>query len=81
LTWITFIAANIVSLLTRLLSGGLPGKVTKIFDRFHAVTSIAWLVFLETHLVLHQKWIVSAIPCCLPIGSATNIKLHKERQS
>jgi len=81
ITWIAFIAANIFGMLAWLLSASLPAEAIKIFDRFHVAASIAWLVFLATHLVLHQKWIVSAIPRYLPFSLATNVKLNKERQS
>jgi hypothetical protein len=81
LTWITFIAANIIGMLTWLLSAGLPAEASKIFDRLHVAASIIWLVFLVVHLVLHQHWVESAIRRYLPFGSATNIKLNKERQS
>jgi hypothetical protein len=80
LTWIAFIATNIFGMLAWLLSAGLSVEVVRIFDRFHVATGIAWLIFLATHLVLHQKWIVSAIPRYLPFSLATNVKLKKERQ-
>jgi hypothetical protein len=81
ITWVAFIAANIFGMLAWLLSADLPAEAIKIFDRFHVAASIAWLVFLATHLVLHQKWIVSVIPRYLPFSLATNVRLNKERQS
>ena len=79
--WSAFIATTPFGLLAWLLSAGLPAEVIKIFDRLHVVTGIAWLVFLAAHLVLHQKWIVSAIPRYLSVNLTTNVKLKKERQS
>ncbi len=81
ITWIAFIATNVFGMLVWLLSAGLPAEAIKIFDRLHVTASIVWLVFLVAHLVLHQHWVESAIRRYLPFGSATNIKLNKERQS
>jgi hypothetical protein len=72
LTWFAFISANTFGMLAWLLSASLPTGAIRIFDRFHAATSLAWLFFLATHLVLHQKWIVSAIQRYLPFGSTTD---------
>jgi hypothetical protein len=80
MTWVAFISSNIFGNLAWLLSAGMPTGVIKLFDRLHVVTGIAWLVFLATHLALHQKWITSAIQRYLPFGLSTNIKLNKERQ-
>jgi hypothetical protein len=81
ITWIAFIATNVFGMLVWLLSAGLSAEAIKIFDRLHVAASIIWLVFLVAHLVLHQHWVESAIRRYLPFGSATNIKLNKERQS
>jgi len=78
LTWISFIATNISGLLVWLLSAGLPSEAVKIFDRFHVVAGIAWLVFLAAHLGLHKQWIASATRRYLPFGLATNIKANME---
>jgi hypothetical protein len=78
LTWISFIATNISGLLAWLLSAGLPAEAVKIFDRFHVVAGIAWLVFLAAHLGLHQQWIASVTRRYLPFGLATNVKVNME---
>jgi hypothetical protein len=80
ITWIAFIATNIFGMLAWLLSAELPAAVIKILARFHVATSIAWLLFLVAHLVLHQQWVDSAIRRYLPFGSATNGQLNEECQ-
>jgi hypothetical protein len=61
LTWFTFISSNFFGILVWLLSASLPIGMIKIFAHLHVSTSMAWLIFLSIHLVLHKKWIVSAI--------------------
>jgi hypothetical protein len=61
-----------------LQSASKPSETIGIFDRFHVGTSMAWLVFLATHLVLHQKWIASAIQRFSPFNPAANVELNKE---
>jgi hypothetical protein len=74
LTWIAFIFSNVFGILAWLLSASISPEAIKMFDRFHVATSMAWLVLMATHLVLHQKWIVSAIQRYLPIGLSTTTK-------
>jgi hypothetical protein len=78
LTWFAFIFSNVFGMLAWLLSASIFTEATVIFNRFHVATSMAWLVFQVTHLVLHQKWIVSAIQHYSPFSLAANIKLNKE---
>jgi hypothetical protein len=61
LIWFTFISCNVFGILAWLQPAGMPVEAIKIFSRLHTTTSMAWLVYLVAHLVLHQKWIVSAI--------------------
>ena len=61
LTWFTFITSNIFGVLVWLLSTSLPIGMIKIFAHLHVSTSMAWLIFLSAHLVLHKKWIISAV--------------------
>jgi hypothetical protein len=72
LTWFSYIASNVFGMLAWLLSASMPSEAIRIFNRLHTATSIAWLVFLATHLVLHQKWIVSGIQRYLPFHLATD---------
>ena len=61
LTWFAFISSNLFGVLAWILAASLPTETIKIFERLHVSTSMAWLIFLSAHLVLHKKWIVSAI--------------------
>jgi hypothetical protein len=74
LTWFAFISTNVFGMLAWLLSTSLPIETIRIFDRLHVATDMAWLVFLAFHLVLHQKWIVSAIQRYFPFGFSTHVK-------
>jgi hypothetical protein len=74
LTWFAFILSNIFGVLAWLLSASMSSEAIKMLDRFHVATGMAWLVFLATHLVLHQKWIVSAMQRYLPFGLSTDLK-------
>lgn len=78
LTWFSFIFSNVFGMLVWLLSTSVPSGAIKILCRIHTATSMAWLVFLTIHLVLHQKWIVSAMRIYLPFGLLTIIKFKKE---
>ncbi len=81
LTWFAFISSNIFGILAWLLPASLPAEIIKIFDRLHVATGIVWLIFLVTHLVLHQKWIASAIQRYLPFGLSTHMKSILESKS
>jgi hypothetical protein len=59
LIWFTFISCNVFGILAWLLSASLPAGAIRIFSRLHFASSMAWLVFMVAHLVLHQKWIVA----------------------
>jgi len=78
LTWFAFISSNVFGMLAWLQSASKPSETIGIFARFHVGTSMAWLVFLATHLVLHQKWIVSAIQRFSPFNPAAHVELNKE---
>jgi hypothetical protein len=78
MTWFAFIYSNVFGMLAWLLSASMSTGVIKLFDRLHVITGIAWLIFLVTHLVLHQKWIVSAIQRYMPFDLSTHIKSNLE---
>jgi hypothetical protein len=79
-SWISFIASNVLGLQAWLLTAILSTRVIFIFSRLHVAASITWLVFLTAHLVLHQQWIASAVRRYLPIGLAANAKVNLEGQ-
>ena len=78
IVWFSFICANVFGLLAWLLPARLPGEAVSIVDRLHVATSILWLVCLAAHLVLHQKWIVSAVHRYLPLGGSTQKNANME---
>jgi hypothetical protein len=79
LVWFAFILSNFSGMLVWLLSASVSPEVIKMLDRLHVTTSITWMALLVTHLVLHQKWIVSAIQRYLPSGKSTKVKLNLGR--
>jgi len=78
MTWFSFISANVFALMAWLLSAWMSAGAINIFVRLHVVTGMAWLVFLATHLLLHQKWIVLASRRFSPLGLANSVKWKKE---
>jgi len=80
IAWISFIASNLLGLQTWLLPGILSTRMVFIFSRLHVAASICWLVFLTAHLLLHQRWIASAVHRYLPFGIAGNPKVNLEGQ-
>ncbi|MCJ7622570.1 MAG: DUF4405 domain-containing protein [Anaerolineaceae bacterium] len=80
MTWISFIASNILGLQTWLLPAILSTKAIFIFSRLHVAASITCLVFLTVHLALHQRWVASAARRYFPFGLAGNAKVNLEGQ-
>jgi hypothetical protein len=80
-TWFAFIASNLFGMLALLVSASMPIAAIKIFDRLHVVSSMAWSVFLVTHLVLHQKWIVSALKRFSPFHEKSSVILNQGRKN
>jgi hypothetical protein len=74
LIWFAFLFSNISGILAWWLFSIMAVEASRVFNRIHLVTSIAWLVLLSIHLVLHQKWIVSAIQRYFSLGLSTYSK-------
>jgi hypothetical protein len=74
MTWIAFIISNIFGLLAWLLPASMTNEVIKMINRFHVATSMTWIVLMASHLVLHRKWIVSALQRYLSFGFSANAK-------
>jgi hypothetical protein len=60
--WFAFLSSNFFGFLSWLFPASLPGDALRIIIIFHAAAGVVWIVLLAAHLILHQKWIVSALP-------------------
>lgn len=59
--WFAYISSMVFGLLVWSLHAILPAEAVTLLGRLHYFTSLACLFLLAMHLILHRKWIASAI--------------------